>query len=167
MVDGVHLGRASDDAAVGRHEPNRPRSVHRHAFAGSDIGKLGAVVAGREDVGQHGEVGLVLGPRRKRQAVEVREGHLKVLGLAADPRPHGHVSVSATGEPRVYSCAEPREPAQAVLAEATGDVEGQHHPVAHLALLDGRANLLDDAHVLVTEHDPGLGGGPTLVHVEV
>jgi len=28
---------------------------------------------------------------------------------------------------------------------------------------DTRAHLLDDAHVLVTEHDPGLGRGPALV----
>ena len=167
MINDVDLGRTPDHAAIGCHEADRPGPEHGYALSGTDIGQLGAVVASGEDVREHGEVRLPFGARRERKAVEVGEGHLQVFGLAADPRTHGHIAVSSAGEPWVDCVAEPGETPLTVFAEPTGNVEGHDHPVALFKCLDGRTNFLNEAHVFVAEDDSRLGGGASLIHVQV
>jgi hypothetical protein len=126
-----------------------------------------AWVAGREDVGEHREVQLVIVTLGELQGVEVRERHPQVLGLAAGVGAHRHVAVGAAGEPLVDGEAEAGLVRLAVAAEPAGDVEGQDDAVALLQLRDAVTDLLDDAHVLVPEDDPRLGAGAALVHVQV
>src|SRR6185437_13722893 len=64
-----------------------------------------AVVAGREDVREHGEIenlleGLVA--VRELEEVEVREWHHNVLSLPADPATHINVAVGCAGARRIY-----------------------------------------------------------------
>ncbi len=132
-----------------------------------DVTDRGAVISGWEYVGEQREVGLELVAGRKWQTVEVGMGHLEVLGLSAGPWPHGDVSVRSAGEAGVDGDAEAGEASLAVLAEAACDVERHDDPIACRQRLDGRTDLLDYAHVLVAEDDARLGGGPTLVHVQV
>ena len=131
-VDDEDLRGAAQQRRVGGHQPDRTAAVHRDALAGRDLGEFAAVVAGREDVGEQDEVGLVLGPRRQLQAVEVGEGNAQVLGLAARLRAHRDVAVGAAGEARVHGQAEARVARHAVLAEAAGDIEGHDDAVALL-----------------------------------
>jgi hypothetical protein len=109
----------------------------------------------------------VLVTRRQQQGVEVRERHPQVLGLPAHVGAHRDVAIGPTGEALVDREAEPGLVVLAVLAEPAGDVEGQRDPVARAQLRDSGADLLDDAHVLVAEHDARLGAGASLVHVQV
>src|SRR5205807_486978 len=96
-----------------------------------------------------------------------REWDPHELSLAPRVRAHGDVSVGTAGEPRVDGQAEARVARLAVLAEAAGDVERHHHPVALADRADGAADLLDDPQVFVSEHDAGLRRGSALVHVEI
>src|SRR6266566_8559752 len=94
------------------------------------------------------------------------------MGPAGTPpvrrgRGHGDVAVRPAGEPRVHRQAEPGVAAEAVLAEAAGDVERHHDAVALLQTGDAAADLFDDAEVLVAEHDAWLRGRATFVHVQV
>jgi hypothetical protein len=52
-------------------------------------------------------------------------------------------------------------------AETAGHVEGQRDAVTLPDAGHARADLLDDSHVLVAEHDSRLGAGAPLVHVQV
>jgi propanediol utilization protein len=125
------------------------------------------VVAGREDVGEQDEVGLVLVPRRQLEAVEVGEGHPQVLGLPAPVRAHGDVAVRAAGEAGVDRQAEGGIARLAVLAEPAGHVERHYHPVALAEADHARSNLHDRPEILVPEHDARLGGRAALVHVQI
>ena len=167
MVYRIDFSRSPDDAAICGHETDGARAPDGDALTGTDVGKLGAVIACWENVGQQREIGLELIPGGQGQAVEVGMWHLEVFSLSAAPWPHGDVSVGSAGEAGVDGDAEAGEPTLAVLAEATADVERHHDPVARRQGLDRRADLFDYAHVLVAEDDARLGGGPTLVHVQV
>jgi hypothetical protein len=126
------------------------------------------VVPGGEDVGEQRVVGLALGARGQRQAVEVGVRDPQVLRLPAGIRSHRNVAVRPAREARrVDREAEAGEARLAVLAEATGYVERHHHAVAFLEAGDAAAHLLDDAEVLVAEHDARFRGGPALVHVQI
>ena len=163
----MDLRRSPDHAAVGGHQADGARAPHGDTLAGTDVRKLRAVIAGRKYVRQEREVRLELVPGRQRQTVEVRVRHLEVFGLTAAPRPHGDVSIRAAREPGVDRYAEARKPSLAVLAEAAAYVERHHDPVASGQRLDSGPDLFDYAHVLVAEDDARLGGGPTLIHVQV
>src|SRR5690606_15111826 len=80
---------------------------------------------------------------------------------------HGDISVGAARESGIDGRAVSGESLGAVPAESAGDVEGHDDPVALLERGDPVADLLDDAHVLVTEDDAGFGRGAALVHVQV
>lgn len=125
------------------------------------------MITGREDVRQHGEVGLVLGALGQLQAVEVGERHPQILGLPTSVGAHRDVAVGAAREARVDGQAETGHARQAVLAEAAGHVEGHHHPVTLADRDHARPSFHDDPHVLVPEHRPGLDVGPAFIHVQV
>ena len=167
MVDRVDFRGPSDHAAIRGHQSHRTGSVDGDAFSRLHARELGTVVASREDVGEERIVGLVLLSRREDQAVKVSEWDPEILGLSAGVRAHRNITVGPAGEPRVDGDTEAGESTETVLAEAAGDVEGHDDPVADLPVLYRRSDLLDDAHVLVAEHDPGLGGRAAFVHVEV
>jgi len=65
------------------------------------------MVAGREDVRQHGEVVLELVALGQLQAVEVGEGQPQVLRLAAGIRAHRDVAVGAASKTRIDGQAKP------------------------------------------------------------
>ena len=87
LVHDVDLRGPAEAGGVGRHLPDRAGAVHRDGVAGADVGQLGCVVAGGEDVGEHREVVLVLLHLGQAQGVEVGEWHLEVLRLSPSPRP--------------------------------------------------------------------------------
>src|SRR5205814_2731807 len=96
-IDDEHAGCAPQQRRVGRHEAYRTAPIDRYGLAGRDAGELTAVVAGGEDVGQQGEVRLVLGSRRQLQAVEVGVGDSDAFGLPTHVRTHGDIPVGAAG----------------------------------------------------------------------
>jgi hypothetical protein len=63
-VDDEGLGCAADVGAVRGHQPDGAGAEDRDGSAGVHTGEFGAVVTGGKDVGQHGEVVLVLGAGR-------------------------------------------------------------------------------------------------------
>jgi hypothetical protein len=104
------------------------------------------VVAGREDVRQHGQVEDLLHrplPIRELQAVEVGERDHHVLRLPAFPAAHVDVAVRRSGPARVDVETDPGLAFLAVAAPAAGDVERHRDEVADVEELDVLA-LLDD-----------------------
>ena len=171
----VHVADDDDGGAeqlgrVGRGEPDRAcaRDVDRRA--GGHPRGVAAVVAGGEDVREHGEIadllqGLV--PVGELQQVEVGEGDHDVLGLSAEPAAHVDVAVGRTGPGRVDVEADAGLALVAVAAAAAGDVEGDGADVADLEELDVGALLDDLAGDLVAQRLPGGGGGAAADHVLV
>lgn len=125
------------------------------------------MIPGREEVGEQGEVVLVLLAHRQRNAVEVRERHAQVFDLPARVRPHPDVAVGAARTRCVHRQAERGLARSAVVAVTTSDVERQDHAIALAARGDARPDFFDDPHVPVTEDDPELGVRAALVPVQV
>jgi hypothetical protein len=126
------------------------------------------VVAGREDVAEHGEVQDLLHRLlfvRELEQVEVREGDHYVLSLPADPAAHVHVAVGRARPRRVDVQADPGLALLAVTTPSAGDVEGYRAEVADVYELDV-VTLLDDlAGDLVPQRLPDRGRRPAPNHV--
>src|SRR5207344_602163 len=93
---------------------------------GGHPGRPGAVVAGREDVRQHGQIldllhGLVPVGELEQVPVGVGDGH--ILGLAAHPAAHVDVAVGRPGPGRVDVLTDAAVALLAVAAASAGDVE--------------------------------------------
>src|SRR5215213_8126164 len=172
---GVHVGhddhgRAQQVGRGGAGEPDRAGASDVDGRAGGHPGGVGAVVAGREDVRQHGQVldlghGLVLVGELEQVPVGVGDGD--VAGLAAQPAAHVDVAVGGAGPGRVDVLADAGVALLAVAAAAAGDVEGDADQVADLDELDVAADLGDLAGDLVAEGLALGGGGPPPDHVLV
>lgn len=78
-----------------------------------------------------------------------------------------NLPVCTSSEAGVDARAEGRLALLAVAAPAIRHVERQHDSVSLLEQRHTRSNLFNDAHVLVTKDQAGLGSSATLVHVEV
>ena len=168
LVDDEDLGGAAQDGAVGRHQPDRAGAEDRHALAGGDHGQLGAVVAGREDVRQHGEVRLVVVALGELEQVEIGPRDPQQLGLPAPVGAHFRVAVPGARVARgVGPQARRREAVVAVAAGAAGQVERHRHPVAHLDPVHAGTDLGDDPHVFVAEDHAVVEVCPPLVGVQV
>ena len=166
VADDDHRG-AEQLRRVRRGQPDRTRAGDVHRGPGGDAGGVGAVVAGREDVGEHGQVEDLL--QRlvavgELQQVEVGERHHDVLRLAADPAAHVDVAVGRAGAGRVDVEADAGLALVAHPAAAAGDVEGHR---ADVALLDEQHVVADLDHLagdLVAERlarpAPSCGPGP-------
>jgi len=89
LVHDEHLGGAEQEGAVRRHQSDRAGAVHGNAVPYADLCEHGSVEAGREDVGEHREVGLVLGALRQVQQVEVGVGDAQE---SARPPSYGPIS---------------------------------------------------------------------------
>src|SRR5215217_3568103 len=129
------VGRGQSDRARARHIDRRAR---RHARADA------AVVAGREDVAEHGEVQDLLHRLvliREGQEVEVRKGDHHVIGLTTGPATHVHVPVGRAGPLRVDVKADAGLALHTCLAAPAGDVERDGAEVALLYKLDVVADL--------------------------
>jgi hypothetical protein len=122
------------------------------------------VVPGRQDVGEHHIVVLLL-PRvlGQHEGVPVRVRHAQQFGLAAVVRPHVGVAVGRAGIARIGGEAEAAQTRLAVLAEAASDVERQTHHVADLHPVDTVADLDHLAEVLVAEDLAFLDVGAALL----
>ena len=169
-VDDHHLAGALDHRGVGGHQPDRAAAVDHHGLSRLDARHLRRVPAGREDVGDHDVVRLLLlGVLGEAQRVEVGPRDAQVLGLAALVRPHVREAVRGARHVlhRLGLDAVVRQPAVAVHALAARDVEGQADPVADLQALDVLADLGHLPEVLMPECAARLEAGPPLVHVEV
>src|SRR5699024_6769056 len=168
VVDDEHATGPAQQRGVGGHLPDGAGTVDGDGVTRLHARQLHAVIPGGEDVGQQGEVGLVLRAGRQGHAVVVGEGHPQVFGLAAGVGTHADVPVGpAGGAGLVDGQTEGALAAAAVGAESAGDVEGQHHAVALGQGGDTGADLLDHTHVLVAEGDAGLGISAPFVHVQV
>jgi hypothetical protein len=128
------------------------------------------VVAGREDVGEHGQVEdllqrLVAVGEPEQVPVGVRDQH--VLGLAADPAAHVHVPVGRSRPVGVDLQADAGLAFLAVAAPAAGDVERYGADVPDLDELDIGPDVDHLTGDLVSEHQTLGGGGPPTHHVLV
>jgi hypothetical protein len=84
VVDHEDPGRALDAAAQRGQEAGWARAVGHDGVVGLDLGELRAVPAGREDVGEHDVVVLLLDRvLTETQGVEVAEGDAQELRLTA------------------------------------------------------------------------------------
>src|SRR4029453_8449450 len=172
---GVHVadddhGRAQQVGRGGAGQPDRAGAGDVDGRAGGHPGGPGAVVAGREDVRQHGQVpdlghGLVAVGELEQVEVGIGDGH--VLGLAAQPAAHVDIAVGGPGPGRVDVLTDPGVAFFAVAAAPTGDVEGDADQVADLDVLDVAADLGHLAGDLVAEGLTLGGGGPPADHVLV
>src|SRR5918998_889578 len=163
-------GRAKQVGRVGGGEPDGAGAGDVDRGAGRNLGGVGAVVAGGEDVRQHGEVQDLLQrlvPIRELQEVEVREGHQEVLRLPAYPAAHVHVAVGRARAGGVHVQADAGLALVAVAAAAAGDVEGDGADVALVDELDVVALLDDLARDLVPQRLPDGGRGAPANHVLV
>src|SRR5215208_2365669 len=156
-------GRAQQVGRGGTSQPDRAGAGDIDRRAGGHPGGVRAVVAGREDVRQHGQVAdllhrLVLVGELEQVPVGVGDGH--VLGLAAQPAAHVDIAVGGAGPGRVDVLADAGVALLAVAAAAAGDVEGDADQVADLDELDVAADLGDLAGDLVAEGLALGGGGP-------
>ena len=167
-IDDVHLGGASQQRAVGGEQPDRPGAEHGHRAARLDQRQLGRVPAGDERIRQQQEVVLALVARlaREQHAVGVRERDAQELGLGA-PIGHSRVAVRGAAAAGVHAETGCGVPAAAVEAEPAEDVRWNHDAVALLDHADTLAGLLDDPERLVADHEPRLGPGAPVEHVQV
>ena len=145
LVDDEDARRAPDEGAVGRHEPDRAGAEDGDPVAGADARQLGAVVAGGEDVREHGEVELVLVAGRQPGSSSRRRAPAGTRPARRGTAPSSRSRTRRRRCPR-SGCAEAEAPVAglAVAAGAAGDVEGHRDAVADLDALDRRADLLDD-----------------------
>src|SRR5688500_16527879 len=153
---------------MGRCEPYRPRARYVDRRSLGHARRVGAVLAGGEDIREHGEVqdllhGLLF--VREFQEVEVREGDHDVHGLPADPAAHVHVAVGRARPRRVDVQADARLALLAVPTASAGDVERYRAEVADVYELYVVALLDDLAGDLVPERLPDRGRRPSADHV--
>src|ERR671926_830290 len=126
--------------------------------------------AGGEDVRDHDVVEFFFHRvLAQTQTVEVPVRHAQVLGLSALIRPHVREPVRRSRELRfgLHGQAVVGEATFAVFAETAGDVERQHHTVAHFYLAHRRAGLDHLAQVFVPEGAAWFEAGTAFVHVQV
>src|SRR6266567_5537266 len=107
---------------------------------------VGAVVAGREDIREHGEVenlleGLVAVGELKE--VEIREWHHDVLGLPANPAAHINVAIGRAGACWIDIQA---DTCLAFVAHATTSARDIERRTADVALLDEQDIIADLYH---------------------
>src|SRR5215218_6974415 len=169
VADDDH-GRAQQMRRGGTGQPDRagPGDIDRRA--GGHPGRHRAVVAGREDFRQHGQVldlghGLVAVGELEQVPVGVGDGH--VLGLAAQPAAHVDIAVGGPGPCRVDVLTHAGVALLAVTAAPTGDVERHADQVTLLDELDVPADLGHLAGDLVAQGLALGGGGPPPDHVLV
>jgi hypothetical protein len=98
-VDHEDTRRTAQQGGVRRHQADRPGAVDRDGLPRRDARELASVVAGGKIVGEQRVVGLVLGARRQRQAVEVRVWDPQVLRVSAGVGAHGDVAVRPPANP--------------------------------------------------------------------
>ncbi len=163
-----HLGRALEHRRMGRHQSDRAGAVDRDRLAGQKASQFGRVPSGREDVGQHHVVVLLLRRVvRKDETVEVGIGHPQQFRLAALIGAHLSETECGAGGPRIAGQAKPGQSALAVLAKAAADVEREADPVALLHAVHSAANLDHLAEILVAEDASLFETRPSFVHVQV
>src|ERR671916_1009968 len=153
---------------MGSREPHRTRTCDVDRRARGYACRVAAVVAGGEDVREHGEVQDLLHRLlfvRELEQVEVREGDHHVLGLPADPATHVHVAVGRARPRRVDVEADAGLALLAVAAATAGYVEGYRAEVADVYELYV-VTLLDDlARDLVPQRLPDRGRRPAAHHM--
>src|SRR5699024_7031124 len=168
VVDHKYSARAFELCRVSGHQAHGSGTVDGHGFANFHAGEFGGVVAGWENVCEHGQVFFMCLALGQLHAVVVRKWYAKQFCLATGVWAHAHVTVGATGGARfVDGQAECGFPGATVVTEATGNVEGQDHTVT---LFDGchtGADFFHNAHVFVSEGDPGLGVRSAFIHVQI
>ena len=154
----------------GRRQTNRSGTGDIDGRAGADTGRHRAVEAGRQDIGQAGQV-ADLGHRlrlvRKAQQVEVRVRHHHVLGLAADPAAHVDVAVGAAGARGIHRQAHAGVLFLAGAAAPAGDVERDRDQVAQLQRFDVGTEFDHFPGNFVAKHEAGRCGGAPAHHVLV
>jgi len=165
-----HHRRAQQACRRGSGQADRTGAGDVNGAARADTGGDRAMVAGGEDVGEAGQVadflhGLVA--IRQFQQVEVGVRYQHVFGLAAGPVAHVDVTIGAAGTGRVDGQAHAGVLLFARAAAAAGNVEGHRDQVADFQVFDIAALLDHFAGDLMTEHQPGLGGGAAAHHVLV
>jgi hypothetical protein len=121
-IDDDHSRSAFDGGRIARQQAHRPRAIDDDGLARLHAGELGRVPAGREDVGEHDVIGLLLlRVRQQDEAIEIGIRHAEVFGLAALIGTHLGIAIGAARGAGIDRQAEAGEAALAILAEAAGD----------------------------------------------
>src|SRR5215212_4467931 len=159
-----------DLGRVGSRKAHRTRARYVDRRASPYARRVAAVVAGGEDVREHGEVQDLLHRLvaiGELEQVEVREGDHHVAGLPADPAAHVHVAVSRARASGIDVQAHAGLALLAVPAAPAGDVERHRADVADVYELDVVALLDDLARDLVSERLSGRSRRPSPDHMLV
>ena len=125
---------------------DRTGSRHIDNRTWTDACRYGAVIAGREDVGQQSEIadlGHCLIAIRKFQQVEIGVGNHDIFGLPADPAAHIDISVSRARPRRIHIQTNAGSAFLTVPATAASDVERHGTQVAFLDEFDIAAGFDD------------------------
>jgi hypothetical protein len=169
VADHDHRG-TEDAGGSGRRKSDRTGTGDIDGRADSDAGAHRAMEAGRQDVGEHGEIAdLFHRPVtvREFQEVEIGIGNGDVAGLPADPAAHVDIAVGAAGARRIDGQAHAGVLRLAAAAAAAGDVERHGDDIADLEHLDIDALLDDLAGDLVAENKPRHRRGAAAHHMLV
>jgi len=153
-VDRDDLLRTEILGDAGAHLSDRTQADDRAGAAGPDVGVLHGLPRRGEYVGQEQKpfVGVLMGHLDR---PELRLRHPQQLGLRARHRPvqrgvaEQAGALALPGDLRRLALRE--QASRAHPAVPAGDVERDDHPVPRLDVGDLRADLLHDAHRLVTE----------------
>jgi len=125
------------------------------------------MIAGGEDISEHGKIFFMLIALWQLQRVKVGIGDAEMLGLPARIWSHRYIAIGTTGEPWIDGEAEACKAALAIFTKTTGDVKGHDDPISLMKRGDARAYLLNNAHVLMPEDNTRLRRRAPFVHMEI
>jgi hypothetical protein len=128
------------------------------------------VKTGREDIGEQGQIfDLSHGPIpiRELQEVEIGVRDHDILGLAANPSTHVHVSVSRSRTCRVYIQTNARSPFLAVATATASYIERNRTQITFFDELNIPAGFDHLSGNLVPQDEADRGCGSTAYHVLV
>ncbi|MCY1423136.1 hypothetical protein D9M71_388430 [compost metagenome] len=165
-----HHRRAQQTGRSSRREADRTGTGDVHGAARADASGHGAVIAGRQDVGEAGQVADFFHRPvaiRQFQQVEVGVRHHGVFGLATGPVAHVDVTISTARTRRVDAQADACVHFFAGTAAPASHVERYGHQVADFQVLDVTALLDHFAGDFMAQHKAGLRRGTPAHHVLV
>src|SRR5699024_6030350 len=168
VVDHKDTAGAFQLCRISGHQPDRSCAIQRNRFTGLNSGQLSCVIAGGENIGQHGEVFFVLITLWQLHTVVISKWDPQVFGLATGIGPHTNIPVCATsGSGIINRQTERRFTSPAIITESTGHIEGHDHSVSLRYRGHSGANFFDNPHVFVAKGDTRLGISTALIHVQV
>ena len=167
LVDGEHPTGAEQLCAGDGELAHRPAAEHRHGVAATDLGHLGAEVAGGKNVGQQDRL-VIADLRRQLHQADVGEGNPRLFSLQPMKRAsglraavEGGAGFLAVGIGTV-ALGEVARPAVGTVAAGNGGWDD--HPITDLQVTNIGTQFFDDADTLVAENSAGLHAAHGAAH---